>query len=160
MDSDEQTSDQGMIGSSLPGAKSSTSHGERERMQRIIARRGLGGLANDTKWNELIWSMRDREGWCPSYRFKCLDGPPSPWDSEWFYHLPFPFISVEWLDIGRLQRIRIHRLPPQINVIDHSSWIEPLLRAIGLDYQTGAEMYRIFGYSPRNLDLFDKAPPP
>src|SRR5882672_2984763 len=87
----------------LPNAKSSRSPREREQIQRLIATRQLCGLANDTKWNELIEAMRQRTDRWPSYRFKCVDGPPSGWDVEWFYHLPFPMISVEWLDIGFVQ---------------------------------------------------------
>jgi hypothetical protein len=140
----------------LPNAKSAADPYERAQVQRIISQRGLGGLANDTKWNELISAMRSRKDWCPGYRFKCIDGPPSRWDVEWFYHLPFPFIAVEWLDIGRLQEITEHRLPPRKHIIDHATWIEPLLLKIGLDYRMGAELVRVFGYYPRNLDLFDQ----
>src|SRR5438034_10859559 len=73
---------------SLPNAKSARSPDERPKLQRIIAERGLCGLANDTKWDEFISGMRARESWRPSYRYKCIDGPPSSWDVEWFYHLP------------------------------------------------------------------------
>jgi hypothetical protein len=139
----------------LPNAKSACSPTEREKLRRIIRQRGLGGLANDTKWNELIEAMRARTEWRPSYRCKCIDGPPSPWDAEWFYHLPFPLLSVEWLDIYYLQEVREHPLLPS-RVVDHSAWIEPLLRDIGLDYRKGDAMIRIFGYSPRSLELFDQ----
>jgi hypothetical protein len=77
------------------------------------------------------------------------------WDVEWFYHLPFPMISVEWLDICHLQEIHIQRLPIRKETIDHSGWICELLECIGLDFKPGANMIRIFGYSPRNYDLFD-----
>jgi hypothetical protein len=141
------------MGDSLPNAKSATSQYERDFFRRIVAERSLVGLANDTKWNELIFSMRSREGWTPSYRCKCLDGVASDWDSEWFYHLPFPMLSVEWLDISHTQEIPIHRLPPRIEIIDHSSWISQLLKEIGLDYHTGERITRVFGYAPRNYDL-------
>ena len=133
----------------------SYSRNERDKLQRIIAERGLGGLANDTKWNELITAMRSRN-WRPSYRFKCIDGHASRWDVEWrFYHLPCPFLSVEWLDIARLQEVTIHRLPQRIEIIDHSTWIEPLLRQIGLDYRVGSEMILHFWLLPaRDLELF------
>ena len=80
---------------------------------------------------------------------------PPPWDVEWFYHLPFPLISVEWLDLRYLQETREKRLPPRIHVTDHSIWIEKLLKQIGLEYQKSKTMIRIFGYSPKSLDLFD-----
>jgi hypothetical protein len=143
------------MGDSFPTAKCSHSPDDRAKLQRIIANRGLGGLANDTKWDEFISAIRARNGWRPSYRCKCVDGPPSDWDVEWFYHLPFPLLAVEWLDVAYLQEAREHRLPPRIHVIDHSPWLEDLLRSIGLDYRKGNTMIRIFGYSPKNLDLFD-----
>ncbi|MCU1295037.1 MAG: hypothetical protein JWP08_3887 [Bryobacterales bacterium] len=140
---------------SFPTANSASSPDERTKLKRIIAERGLCGLANDTKWNEFISAMRSREGWKPSYRYKCIDGPPSYWDVEWFYHLPFPLLSVEWLDVAFLQETREHRLPPRLHITDHSAWLEELLRSIGLEYRKGGTMIRIFGYSPKSLDLFE-----
>jgi hypothetical protein len=139
----------------LPNAKSARSPDEREKLRRIVSQRGLCGLANDTKWVELLAAMRARPEWRPSYRYKCIDGPPSGWDVEWFYHLPFPFVSVEWLDIAYLQKVSGAGLPSGGHVIDHSGWIEDLLRSIGLDFHSGTTMIRIFGYSPRSLELFD-----
>jgi hypothetical protein len=140
----------------LPNAKSGCSPKEREKLIQIIAQRGLCGLANDTKWNELIDAMRARSEWLPRYRFKCIDGRPCGWDVEWYYHLPFPMLSVEWFDVLFLQDLRNHRLPPLTEVIDHSGWIEELIRRIGLDYRKGSKMIRIFGYSPRGMELFDE----
>lgn len=139
----------------LPTAKSARFADEREKLRRAVSEHGLCGLANDTKWDEFITAMRDRTDWRPSYRYKCIDGPPSRWDVEWFYHLPFPLLSVEWLDVFYLQEVRVHRLPPRVDFIDHSDWIEELVREVGLDYRKGEKMIRIFGYSPRNSDLFD-----
>jgi hypothetical protein len=140
----------------LPNAKSARSPDEREKLQRVVSQRGLCGLANNTKWDEFITAMRTRADWRPKYRCKCIDGPPSDWDFEWFYHLPFPLLSVEWLDVCYLQEVRVHRLPPRVDVIDHSAWIEELVRGVGLDYRKGEKMIRIFGYSPRSSVLFDE----
>ena len=141
----------------LPTAKSTRSPDEREKLRRIIERSGLCGLANDTKWDEFIKAMRSRSDWKPSYRYKCIDGPPSRWDAEWFHHLPLPMMSVAWLDIGHLQETREHRLPPKTHVIDHSRWIMAHLQAAGLHYRLGSSMIRVFGYAPRDLELFDKS---
>jgi hypothetical protein len=130
---------------SLPSAKSSNSPDERAKLQRIIAQRRLAGLANDTKWNELITAMRSRKDWRPPYRVKCVDGPASYWDAEWFYHLPFPLLSIEWIDIVRLQRITTNRLPSSTHVIDHSTWIEQILREIGLDYRMDRRCFAFLG---------------
>jgi len=85
-----------------------------------------------------------------------IDGPPSEWDVEWFYHLPFPMLSVEWFDVCHFQEIPVHRLPVRTETIDHSDWIEELLLGIGLDFRKGTNIIRIFGYSPRSTDLFDE----
>lgn len=113
-------------------------------------------MANDTKWNELIAAIRDRTEDRPRFRYKCIDGPPSPWDAEWFYHLPYPMLSVEWMDLSFQQSEIEHRLPPRITVTDHFQWLILLLQRIGLDYQAGTIMIRIYGYAPRSLELFDQ----
>lgn len=138
---------------SLPNAKSAYSPEERSKIKRLVAERGLCGLANDTKWDEFIGAMRARSRH-PSYRFKCIDGPISGWDVEWSYHLPFPFISVEWFDISFIQEEQKHRLVAP-GATDHSSWIEAILKDAGLDYRKGQSMIRIFGYSPKSMELFD-----
>ncbi len=143
------------MSNSLPTAKSVTSPEEKAKLRRIIDERGLCGLANDTKWDEFISAIRQRKDWNPRFRFKCLDGSVSRWDREWRYHLPFPFLLVEWVDIE--YHANPHpgiRMPPETT--DHSPWLIDLLDSIGLDYQRGITMIRIFGYSPRNLDLFNQ----
>lgn len=144
------------MNTNLPSAKSARDPNEREKLHRLIANHGLCGLANDTKWDELIEAMRKREIWRPSYRYKCIDGVPTGWDVEWFYHLPFPMISVEWFDIGHRQEVLEHRLPSKISTVDHSEWVVPLLKQIGLDFRVGINMIRIFGYCPRSEELFDQ----
>lgn len=144
-----------MIDATLPTARSTGSEEEREKIRRVVARTGRCGLANDTKWDEFLAAMRART-WRPSYRFRCIDGGSSRWDVEWFYHLPFPMVAVDWLDISRLQQVTKHRLPPRVRTIDHSEWIVDLLRSAGLDFRVGASMIRVFGYAPRNLELFDE----
>lgn len=130
--------------------------GDREGLKRIIAERQLSGLANDTKWNELLAAMRSREGWRPSYRFKTIHGKQGGWDVEWSYHLPFPLMCVEWLDIATTEVRSIARLPRRAEEIDHSSWISPLLARIGFDTMDRAGLIRIFGYAPRDLDQFEE----
>jgi hypothetical protein len=58
-----------------PNAKSGWPPDERARLKRGVDRRGLCGLANDTKWDELIKAMRLREGWTPDFRCKRIDAP-------------------------------------------------------------------------------------
>jgi hypothetical protein len=142
-----------MLDRSLPNAKSFTEVGDRERLQCIIRERGLAGLANDTKWNELINAMRQRrQGEIPVYRCQCVDGFISHWDCEWFYHLPFPLLSIEWMDLAN-PAIDLKR---NATIIEHSRWMVDLLQKIGLDFRVGSGMIRVFGYYPRNDKLFDQ----
>ena len=60
------------------------------------------------------------------------------------------------LDIAHMQEVREHRQPPLVSVVDHSEWLVPLLQRVGLDYRVGTGMVRVFGYSPRGLELFDQ----
>ena len=117
------------------------------------ASRGLVGAANNTKWNELISFVRDMSGWRPSYRSKSVTGYVSGWDVEWFYHLPFPFAAVHWLDIGLHEHVAVGRLlPPKIT--DHSMHIIPMIRSIGFDFEVRNDVVRIWGYLPRCYEDF------
>ena len=116
-------------------------------------RKFSGALANDTKWNRLLEYMRSLEKWTPSYRSKWINGHISRWDSEWCYHLPFPFVGVEWFDIGVHQKIHTGRLlAPKI--IDHSSSIIGKLKDIGFDFEVKGDVVRIWGYYPKSYDDF------
>jgi len=130
------------------------------KFRKIIAAEGLSGLANDTKWNELLKSMRARDvkDWCPGYRWRCIGSDyVSRWDAEWWHHLPFPFISVRWFDLTFREDITIARLLP-IKTIDHSAEVQDLLSTIGFDFEKGSEVFRIFGYAPRDYTDFKKEP--
>lgn len=129
------------------------------KLRKIIAADGLTGLANDTKWNELIDFMRKvpRENWCAGYRYRRIDSDfVSEWDGEWWHHLPFPLMSVMWLDLSFEEEIRRGQLIlPQI--IDHSPDLKALLMRIGFDFEKGANTIRIFGYAPRDRQGFNQA---
>jgi hypothetical protein len=132
-----------------PGAGSAA---EKAKIRRVVEERGLVGAANDTQWSILINHMRTREDWRPSYRYKCVDGPPSSWDVEWFYHLPFPMMSVEWFDVGLTQENPRGRLfKPSIT--DHRAWILNVLNEARLSYEVHGDIARIFGYLPRDRCL-------
>lgn len=120
------------------------------------ASRGLVGAANNTKWNELISSMRALSDWRPSYRSKSVTGHISAWDAEWFYHLPLPFACVQWLDIGLHEQVSVGRLlPPKIT--DHSEPILSELRKIGLEFEVRGDVVRIWGYLPKCYEDFPPA---
>ncbi len=97
---------------------------------------------------ELISFVRGLERWRPSYRYKWIDGYISGWDTEWCYHLPFPFLGVEWFDIALQRKVHVGRLvDPQI--IDHSRTILEELQKIGFDFEINSDVARIWGYLPR-----------
>jgi hypothetical protein len=144
-----------MMNSSVPTARSAGSPETRAKIQTIVSRRGLSGLANDTKWDEFISAIRDFERWRPSYRVKCVDGSVSGWDAEWFYHLPYPLVSVEWMDVAFLETERKGKLATEVTT-DRSPEIEAALKKSGLDHIRGITMFRIFGYAPRSKALFDE----
>ena len=133
------------------------SNEEKERIRSIVASRGLTGAANDTKWGQLLDAMRTREGWRPPNRLKCVDGPPSGWDAEWHHHLPFPMMSVEWMDVSCRQVIpRGALIEPE--VVDHSDWIEAILIEAKFCYDVVGDMIRIHGYLPKSFEGLDANP--
>jgi hypothetical protein len=129
---------------------------EKAKLRAVINRRGLGGLANTTKWNELLDFIRASDGWTPSYRYKCIDavnGYIAPWDVEWWGHLPYPMIAVEWFDIGMHEPVHQGHLLPT-KTIDHSPWILAQLDRIGFEYEVAADVVRIWGYAPKSYEDF------
>lgn len=139
----------------LPLADAVREGDDKQRYLKIVAQHQLVGAANNTKWNKLITFMRDKEGWTPEWKFQGIDNSSWGWDSEWNYHLPFPFISVKWFDINPIEEV--HRgklLNPEI--IDHSDWIIELLEEIGFFIEvTKHKVIRIWGYTPVSLKRFN-----
>lgn len=127
----------------LPDAASVPQGLDEERLDKEIARAGLVGAANNTKWNELIAFVRNEQR-RPSWRSKWVNGYVSKWDVEWHYHLPFPFKGVMWLDIST-----------NIHGEDFTERYVAAIDSIGLDYQVGPDLVRVFGYLPRDTEGLD-----
>ena len=123
------------------------------RILRVVEQRQLVGAANNVKWNKLLTSMREREVWSPSYRYKWVEGYTSNWATDWCFHLPYPFVGVEWFDIGLHQNIRIGRLVDD-KIVDHSDWITALLKEIRFEYEQAGDVARIWGYLPKSYEDF------
>lgn len=130
---------------------------QKEKSLKAIEERRLVGAANNAKWNKLITHMRERgqskENWLPSYRWKTVEEYISGWDVEWWYHLPFPFVGVEWFDIGLHELVPVGRLAPD-KTIDHSDWIIPLLEDIRFEHEKAGDTVRIWGYLPKSYEDF------
>lgn len=138
---------------SLPHADAVPAGEDKEAIASQARRKFSGALANDTKWNELLQYVRGLEGWRPSYRSKWVNGQVSGWDTEWCYHLPFPFVGVEWFDIGLYEHVRSGRLTAP-KVIDHSREIASALEKIGFDFEVKDDIARIWGYFPKSYEDF------
>jgi hypothetical protein len=131
---------------------------ERVKLRRLAGELGLGGLASDTKWIELIDACRALSWYGPRYRYKCIDGNyVSEWDCEW-EAMPYPFSAIKWIDIFCKEDITPNPAASK-QVYDHSVEIEKLLSRIGLDFVRGENMIRVFAYAPRNTEGFDENPP-
>jgi hypothetical protein len=136
---------------------------ERVKLRRLAGELGLGGLASDTKWIELIDAFRAVRWTGPRYRCKCIDGNNvCDWDFEW-EALPYPFSAIEWIDIFCREDITRDPLTRKVvaakQVKDHSAEVEAILARIGLDAIRGKNMIRVFAYAPRNTEGFDENPP-
>ncbi len=95
----------------LPRAGTDHDEAMRRKIRLAVTTRNRASAANNTKWDELIDYFRERDGWSPSYHFKYVTGYISGWDVEWFCRLPFPFVGVEWFDIGLWQMAPSQGLP-------------------------------------------------
>jgi hypothetical protein len=120
---------------------------ERDIRARAASRR-LVGAANNTKWNELISYFRGVSDWRPSYRWKSVDGYVSGWDVEWFYHLPFPFIGVQWLDVGLREHVAADECG-QSEARGINERIVSEIQEIGFEFETRDDVVRVWGYLPR-----------
>jgi hypothetical protein len=133
---------------------------ERVKLRRLAGDLGLGGLASDTKWIELINASRISSWTGPWYRCKCLDSNHiSHWDSEW-EAMPYPFSAIEWIDIFCKEIITwdsvTRKTVAASQIKDHSNEIAMILARIGLDFVMGEKMIRVFAYAPRNTEGFDE----
>ena len=118
---------------------------ELAKVRALVARKNWIGAANTTKWNELITYFRGKQGWTPDHRSKWVNGYVSEWGGDWHYHLPLPFLGVEWLDITVEHKINVGMLvSPQ--VVNHSGEIIEVLKKIGPSlFRVGNRRYRPAG---------------
>ncbi|MGY4495287.1 DUF6678 family protein [Pseudomonas sp. TE3610] len=142
----------------LPGADAGHDDATRKKIHAAVTARNLASAANNTRWNELIDHFRDCDGWTPSFRFKSVTGYRSGWDVEWFYHLPFPFASVEWFDIGLHEAVPPQGLLLPRTTIDHTDEISSRVARIGFEFEVHGDVLRIWGYLPKCYDALPDGP--
>ena len=135
----------------LPHAGSIPLHEDKDKILKIIEKKQLCSIANNTKWNKLINTIREWKDWQPSYRYKTVNNYISDWDVEWYYHLPFPFVCVEWFDIGLYEEIYIGQLVKN-KIVDHTKKITDLLSLCKFDYEVHSDIVRVWGYLPKTYE--------
>jgi hypothetical protein len=141
----------------LPHAGIAQDNATRKKIDAAVSARNLARASNNTRWDELISYFRNQTGWRPSYRSKSVTGYISGWDVEWFYHLPFPFASVEWFDIGLYEGLPAEGRLLKPRVIDHTEEISNVVQTIGFEFDVRDDVLRIWGYLPRSYEDFPPA---
>jgi len=141
----------------LPHAGIVQNNATRKKTDAAVSARNLARASNNTRWDELISYFRNQTGWRPSYRSKSVTGYISGWDVEWFYHLPFPFASVEWFDIGLYEGLPAEGRLLKPRVIDHTEEISNVVQTIGFEFDVRDDVLRIWGYLPRSYEDFPPA---
>lgn len=141
----------------LPHAGIAQDNATRKKTDAAVSARNLARASNNTRWDELISYFRNQTGWRPSYRSKSVTGYISGWDVEWFYHLPFPFASVEWFDIGLYEGLPAEGRLLKPRVIDHTEEISNVVQTIGFEFDVRDDVLRIWGYLPRSYEDFPPA---
>ena len=141
----------------LPHAGIAQDDATRKKIDAAVSARNLARASNNTRWDELISYFRNQTGWRPSYRSKSVTGYISGWDVEWFYHLPFPFASVEWFDIGLYEGLPAEGRLLKPRVIDHTEEISNVVQTIGFEFDVRDDVLRIWGYLPRSYEDFPPA---
>ncbi|SHH10669.1 DUF6678 family protein [Massilia sp. CF038] len=140
----------------LPNAGTGSNEVVRKKIDAAVAARNLGAVSNNTRWNELINHFRSLTEWRPSYRSKSVTGHISDWDVEWFYHLPFPFASVEWFDIGLWEPVPAKGMLLAPSNIDHTVEISEIVKQIGFEFEVRGDILRIWGYVPKSYEDFPR----
>ncbi|QSX41535.1 DUF6678 family protein [Shewanella cyperi] len=139
----------------LPMSESCPENVDLEKLKKEIESKNLVGLCNNTKWNELLTAFRTNK-WIVCNRSKWINGFISHWENDWFYHLPFPFLGVEWFDIKFEKTVFIirdgGRYEEEINLKDE---ILKCLRAIGVEFEVTSDFVRVWGYAPKCYKEFN-----
>ena len=118
-----------------------------ERLQRYITREQLQSVLNATKWREAVAALRAIPDFTVRFRVKTVrEAPPDPafWEGSVPWHLPPP-VTIEWLEVDPIQRIRRGILVPDIE-IDRSVVIMQALHSIQVPFSREGNAIRIWGY--------------
>jgi hypothetical protein len=122
-----------------------------ERTRRYIERERLTSCLNDTKWQELVAAMRSFKDFVPKYQVKHvrenLQPPGVPWDAEWYYHLPWPRMVIEWVDIDPINVVdKRNEEERRKETPDFTADIVAALRSIGVPFSIEGHRLRVWCY--------------
>ena len=124
-----------------------------DRLRQHIERECLTGVMNDTKWEELISSIKALK-YRPKFRVKCLrqeEAPLGAWDSDWDTHIPWPRKWIEWLDLDPMIIYRKKGVLIEDEKIDFSDTIIAALRAHDIPFSFEGSSIRVWGWIHRGV---------
>lgn len=139
----------------LPMADACSQGYDKAKILKEVYKKQLVGLCNNTKWNEILSTFRQKK-WTVSNRCKWISGNISKWENDWNYHLPFPFVGVEWFDIDfEKYEFFIKDGGRHENIINLKSEILEFIQSVGVEYEVADKFVRIWGYGPKCYKEFE-----
>ena len=119
---------------------------DRAKWRALIETDFSASLMNDTKWERLLAGI-DSIPMHPHFRVKVIDGPEptDSWERSWPYHLPTPYLCIEWLDLSPLIRRQRGQLVAD-EITDRSPELERAIRAAGVQFTREGHAFRIWGH--------------
>ncbi|ALO42783.1 DUF6678 family protein [Pseudoalteromonas phenolica] len=133
----------------LPTAESCPQEIDKSKLLKQIHQKQLVGLCNNTKWNEILTAFRDNQ-WFVANRSKWINGQISQWENDWAYHLPFPFLGVEWFDIC-YEKVDFHieNGGRHTVVTNLKNEILEFIKNVGVEFEFNNTFVRVWGYAPK-----------
>lgn len=121
------------------------------RWRGMIERDFSTSVMSDTKWQRFISAITSIPLF-PAFRVKMIDEPVSTgnWELSFPYHLPLPYMCIEWLELNPLFKKPRGRLVAD-EVIDRSAEIERALRDARIPYTIEAGVFRVWGHVRRGF---------
>ncbi|MEH7549846.1 DUF6678 family protein [Neobacillus vireti] len=125
----------------------------KQKVQTVLNKKQLSSIMNNTKWEQLLKSVKDTLPFRPSYQVKyVLEDTPYPEkfeDDEWYvgdwdYGLR-PFYTVEWIRVRpRLVKHRGRLIQPEI--IDITEEFVSILQKLRIPFVREDNTICIYGY--------------
>lgn len=120
-----------------------------ERLRRYIEREQLYPVMNNTKWQETVDVLLSIKEFAVRFQVKCLRAAePSTnyWDGSFPEHIPYPYKTIEWLNIDPI--VKLHRgrlIAPETR--DFTKEVERALESKNIPFVRKKDVIRIYGYT-------------